>query len=134
MLITKINDTTQMKYSVFAHCQKIGMYEVKGNDDSLIVEVGVFASENNLPKVKLNLLDDSITLTTQELFMLQVMAVSDNFTKLVQFANDKKVEWERNNLKKVSTKEYINDVLNSRTLSEEEKDILEQARDLLNRV
>ena len=134
MLITKVNDKIQMNYSVFANCQRIGMYEVEGNDDSLIIEVEVSASENDMPKVELSLLDDSITLTTQELFMLQVMAVSDNFTKLVQFANDKKVEWKRNNLKKLYTKEYINDMLSNRTLTEEEKETLLQAQEVLSKL
>ena len=132
MEITKINNRIQMKYSVSENYQEIGMYEVEGNDDSLIIEVEVFANENDMPKVELVLLDDSITLTTQELFMLQVMAVSDNFTKLVQFANDKMVEWKRNNLKKLHTKEYINDMLSNRTLTEEDKNTLLQAQEVLS--
>ena len=134
MEITKINNRIQMKYSVSENYQEIGMYEVEGNDDSLIIEVEVFANENDMPKVELVLLDDSITLTTQELFMLQVMAVSDNFTKLVQFANDKMVEWKRNNLKKLHTKEYINDMLSNRTLTEEDKNTLLQAQEVLSKL
>ena len=134
MEITKINNKIQMEYKVFKNCQTIGMYEVKGNDDSLIIEVEVFASENNLPKIKLNLLDDSITLTTQELELLERMAVSDNFTKLVQFAKESKEQFEENNLKKLNTKEYINDVLSSRTLTEEDKNTLLQAQEVLSKL
>ena len=131
---TKLNDKQVQEYAVFQNYLSLDMCEVDKDDDESNLIIGIETKIGNChyPMIKLKVLDDTFKIRYDELLALKTLLCSQDFEHMQNVIEEELQVHKEELQKKTSTREYLQKVLDTKDLSEKEKQLIRDTRDIIS--